>query len=349
MKIYANQLNNHLTKGLSPCYMIFGDEPFQVDDSRKRIKAAAKNLGVEEFIRLTDDDQFDWTELLDHCQAMSLFSSKKLIEVELTTTKLGKAAADVLKLVAEQVSDDTTLVLFGAKLDTSQTRTAWFKALDKAGLYVPVYDIDGQHLNRWLQEQLNRHKLQMQPDAQQYLLEFTSGNLLACAQEIEKIVMASNTTFITLDDVKRLVADQSRYTVFQLIEQVWAGNAQKAITILTRLKVEDIEPNIILWALQKDVLLINELNQAIQFQQDTAEILSKYRVWKNKQSQFINLAKRIPSHVLSTAIEQLSQVDQVLKYHQHQDPFSLFAHTLILLTGHLEMAEMPLPVDLELA
>ncbi|NVK23820.1 MAG: DNA polymerase III subunit delta [Gammaproteobacteria bacterium] len=347
MKIYANQLNSHLQKGLSACYMIFGDEPFQINDSREQIKLLAKSTGVEEFIRLTDDDQFDWNELLDHCQALSLFSSKKLIEVELTSTKLAKAASDVLKLVAEQLTSDTTLVLFGGKLDSSQTRTAWFKALDSQGLYIPVYDIDGQHLNRWLQQQLQKHKLQMQPDAQQYLIEFTAGNLLACAQEIEKIVMASNSTFITLDDVKKLVADQSRYTVFQLMDEIWGGRQDKAITILSRLKNEEVEPNIILWALQKDVLLVNELNQAMQFKQDTAEILKTHKVWKNKQNLFINLAQKIPTSALTAAISQLSQMDQVLKFHQHNDPYSLFAHTIMLLTGQLQMAQMPLPVVLE--
>ena len=353
MKIYANQLNNHLNKGLSQCYMVFGDEPFQVDDSRKKIKSLAKQSGVEEFIRLTDDDQFDWLEVLDHCQAMSLFAEKKLIEIELTNSKIAKAGADIIVQVAQQLaqdnSGDTTLVIFGGKLDTSQTRTSWFKALDALGLYIPVYDIDGQHLQRWLQEQLQLHQLQMPRDAQQYLLDFTSGNLLACAQELEKIKMASQSPNIDLEHIKSLVSDQSRYTAFQLLDQLWLGNAQKCLTILSRLKQEELEPNILLWALQKDVMLIYELNQTILFQQDNKDILSRYKVWKNKQTQFVNLANRIPSDILIKAVEQLSQIDQVLKFHQHSDIYSLFAHVIIMLSGHIELADIPLPVDLELS
>ena len=353
MKIYANQINNHLNKGLNACYMIFGDEPFQVDDSRKKIKQLAKQNGVEEFIRLTDDDQFDWNEVLDHCQAMSLFATKKLIEVELTSSKLPKAAADVLKQVAElleqDVNNDISLLIFGGKLDTSQTRTAWFKALDKLGLYIPVYEIEGQHLTRWLQEQLQLRDLQMPKDAQQYLIDFTSGNLLACAQELEKIVMATNVSFIDFDTLKSLITDQSRYSTFQLLDQLWLGNGQKCLKILSRLKQEELEPNILLWALQKDVMLLLELNQALYFQQDSQKVLTHYKVWKNKQNQFIQLANRIPADILKKAVSQLSQIDQVLKFHQHNDPYSLFAHVVLMLSGHVVMAEMPLLVNLEVS
>lgn len=348
MKIYANQLNSNLNQGLSNCYMLFGDEPFQIDNGRRKIKNKAKQQGFEEFIRLTDDDQFDWNELLDHCQAMSLFSSTKLIELELTSGKIPKAGADILKQVAEQLSADTIFVLFGPKLDSSQTRTAWFKALDKQGLYVPVYDIDGAHLQRWLQEQLAEKQMQMSRDAQMYLLDFTAGNLLACAQEVEKISLAKPNQLIELNDVKQLVADQSRYSVFQLVDNLWLGNATKCITILERLKNEELEPNIIMWALQKDIMLVYEISLAIQHQQNPQAILDKHRVWKNKQKSFLNNGQKIPAEVLATAVKLLSEIDQVIKFHQSPCPYSLFAHVCLLLTGSVQLQSVPLPVDLEL-
>lgn len=347
MKLYANQLPSQLQKGLQPSYLLFGDEPFQIDDSRRMIKKAAKADGVEEFIRLTDDDQFDWLELLDHCQSMSLFSSRKLIELELTSGKIAKAGSDVINQIAQQLSQDTILVIFGPKLEQNQTRAAWFKALDKAGCYVPVYEIEGQHLRRWLQQQLQQKNMQMTPDAQSYLLELTAGNLLACSQELEKIQMANQGLFFDIQDIQKLVADQSRFSVFQLVDQLWLGNGDKCVTILDRLQAEEFEPNMLIWSLQKDLLLVKQLAEANRFGLPHKDILDKHKVWKNKQQQFITAAQRIPYTVLERAIEYLSQIDQQLKQHVLAAPYSLFAHLFIMLTGKYDLANLPLPLVIE--
>ena len=347
MKIYANQLANQLKDSLPNCFLLFGDEPFQIDDCRKQIKKAAQQQGVEEFIRLVDDDQFDWLELLDHCQAMSLFASKKLIELELSSAKVAKQAADVLQQIAPQLSDDTILVLFGPKLEQSQTRAAWFKTLEKQACYIPVYEIEGQHLRRWLQQQLQQRKLQMTPDAQSYLLELTAGNLLACGQELEKIAMAQSHSLIDINDVKKLVADQSRFSVFQLLDQIWLGNGQKVVSILSRLQLEETEPNILLWSLQKDVLLIQQLMEARQFNLDNKAVFDSNRVWKNKQQTFLNVANKIPAEVIQYAIAGLAQVDKALKQSNIASVYSVFAHLCLLLSGKFELMHLPLPIDQE--
>lgn len=347
MKLYANQLPSQLKKGLQSNYLLFGDEPFQIDDSRRMIKLAAKADGVEEFIRLTDDDQFDWLELLEHCQSMSLFASRKLIELELNSGKIAKAGSDIIVQIAEQLSQDTILVIFGPKLEQNQTRAAWFKALDKAGCYVPVYEIEGPHLRRWLQQQLQQRNMQMTPDAQNYLLELTAGNLLACSQELEKIQLANQAPFIDISDIQKLVADQSRFSVFQLVDQLWLGNADKCVTILNRLQAEDMEPNILIWSLQKDILLVKQLAEANKFGLEHKPILDQNKVWKNKQQQYITAANKIPYPVLEQALKYLSHIDQQLKQQVLSAPYSLFAHLVIMLTGKYDLAHLPLPLVVE--
>jgi len=348
MKLYANQLPQQLTKGIQPCYLLFGDEPFQIDDSRRKIRAAAKQQGFEEFIRLSDDDQFDWSELQQHCQSMSLFSSKKLIELELTHTKLPTAGADVIKKIAVELDADTVLVIFGQKLDNSQTRNAWFKALDKIGCYVPVYDIQGPHLERWLKQQLKERSISMNQQAQFYLLDYTRGNLLACAQELDKLHMVlGGSQVIELAHVQEYVADQSRYSVFQLIDSLWAGNTQSCITILQRLKAEELEPNIIMWSLQKDVTLILQLAEAQQYGLELEKVFDKARVWKNKQQGYLRASQIIPLEVLNAAVEKLNQIDLALKSSQSGCPYTQFTHVCMMLTGHMGLKDLALPLVME--
>lgn len=345
MKIYANQIQQNLSKGLSSCYLLFGDEPFQIDDCRKKIKAAAKQQGFDEFIRLADDDQFDWLDVAQHCQAMSLFSDKKIVEVELNSNKIGKAGADVLKQIAPELDDNTILVLFGPKLDSNQTKSAWFKALDKAGLYIPVYEIDGNHLTRWLQQQLVENGLSMDTNAQQYLLNFTSGNLLATSQELQKLNMALGPKqHIDISIIERFVADQAKYSVFQFIDSIWAGNSQRSMTILQRLKLEDFEPNIIMWSLQKDLILLNQLQSAVAKGTPPTPVFDKHRVWKNKQNVFLNVANKLPATAINEALKLLSELDFAIKKFSPQCPYSMFAHIALLLTGNANISGLKLPL-----
>ena len=45
MRIYAEQLADHLKAGLKPCYLVFGDEPLQKLETVARIRQAAQAQG----------------------------------------------------------------------------------------------------------------------------------------------------------------------------------------------------------------------------------------------------------------------------------------------------------------
>ncbi|GAB2992204.1 DNA polymerase III subunit delta [Psychrosphaera aestuarii] len=350
MKIYANQLPAELNKGLANCYLIFGDEPFQVNEARDLIKSKAKQQGIDEFIRLSDDEQFDWEDLQQHCQAMSLFSSTKLIELELSSNKIGKVGSDTLKQIASTLTSDTVLVIFGGKLEAAQTKSAWFKAVSQNGVFIPIYEIDGPHLQRWLKQQLLNRNLNLTPDAQAFLISFTSGNLLACAQELDKLKLSHpNSPTLTLELIQGQVADQSRYTVFQLTDALWENKPDRCLSILGRLKLEEFEPNIILWSLNKDISLILLLQNALKFNESTSAIFDSHRVWKNKQALYTRVAQSINPELLKQAMKQLSELDQALKFHTVDCPYTLFAHICLLVSGYQELATFPLPFEINIA
>jgi DNA polymerase-3 subunit delta len=323
--------------------MIFGDEPFQIQQCRQLIKNATKQQQFEEVIRLVDDDQFDWQSLYQHCQSMSLFAEKQLIELELHSGKVPKANGDILQDILPQLGEDTILVLFGPKLESSQTKTAWFKALDKAGLYIPVYEIDGQHLNRWLQQQMQQSQVQLAPDAQQFLLTYTSGNLLACAQELEKLALLFPNQLITLQQLESVLQDQSRYTVFQLLDTLLKRNAELCISILGQLKIEELEPNIIIWGLKKELSTIQAIQQANLYNLPVNDVFSEYKVWKNKQSLYLQLANQVPENVVSNCLSKLSSVDIINKSEPNICSYTLLAHICILFCGGQLPLEWPFP------
>ena len=113
MRIYHNQLLNSLNQSLKPIWLVFGDEPWQKNNSLHTIKATFQQQGFDELIRFSVDDKFDWSLLLQEYQAMSLFSSQRIIELELLTNKIGDKGSKALAQICEQLHPDVLLLLHG--------------------------------------------------------------------------------------------------------------------------------------------------------------------------------------------------------------------------------------------
>ncbi|MCV5264264.1 DNA polymerase III subunit delta, partial [Escherichia coli] len=74
---------DHLAKHLKQVYLIFGNEPLLIQESRQAIQKTALQHGFEERHRFAVDTSLDWNQVYDCFQALSLFSSRQLIELEI--------------------------------------------------------------------------------------------------------------------------------------------------------------------------------------------------------------------------------------------------------------------------
>ncbi|MBH0097497.1 hypothetical protein I6E61_14010, partial [Psychrobacter sp. NZS113] len=135
MRCYANQLPSELNKGLKPFYLVFGEEPFQEAQCVQQIRDSAKQQGFDEVIKFTLMQGFDWQEIIAQYQSMSLFSARTIIELDLNQQKPGVIGSNTFKKVVELVNPDTILIVKGAKASQEVQRGAWFKALDKLGVF----------------------------------------------------------------------------------------------------------------------------------------------------------------------------------------------------------------------
>lgn len=83
MRCYVNQLKNQLNKGITPFYLVMGEEPFQVQNCTNDIRNNAKKNGFSEVLKFSVLPQFDWNEVTQEYNSLSLFNDKRIIEIEL--------------------------------------------------------------------------------------------------------------------------------------------------------------------------------------------------------------------------------------------------------------------------
>lgn len=283
MKLNFNQLAGHLEKSLQPVYFISGEEPFQLDESVRLIRDAAKAQGFTEREVYHVDRSFDWDQLTHSADSMSLFAERKIIELRIPTGKPGDKGSKALVAYANLLPEDNLLLIVSGKLESSQTRSKWFKAIDAAGATLAVWPLEIQQLPGWLKQRMQIRGLQPTEDALTLLAEQVEGNLLAADQELEKLRMLYGEGEITAEMVVDAVSDSARFDAFALVDVALQGDPVRVSRILHGLKNEGEDVLHILGALMYQLRMLEKMSRAVANGQHLEQVFSQYRIWDKRK------------------------------------------------------------------
>ncbi|GAC14920.1 DNA polymerase III subunit delta [Aliiglaciecola lipolytica] len=339
MQVYPNRLAQHVKQHSNSFYLVFGDEPLQKMLSIESIRKQALQQGFDERQQLTVDNQFQWSSLVEATQTLSLFSSKQFIELELPTGKPGTEGSKILCELADNAHADTIILLHGQKIGRDVQNAKWFKALDKLGVYVPCFALEGAQLQQWVAGYMQETGVRTGPESIKLLSDFCEGNLLAAKQEIDKLLLLYPDGNVTDEQIIEAVVDQSRFNVFQLVDVMLSGDATKMIKMLYRLEAEGVEPTIICWALTREWQILSLLlsdtlaGKAINWNQ--------HRIWKNRQRFYTSALQRINQSVLDNIQVKLQSLDQRIKQSNVLRPYVELCH-LCLLFIPFDLSPIPL-------
>ncbi|MDD7805499.1 MAG: DNA polymerase III subunit delta [Endozoicomonas sp. (ex Botrylloides leachii)] len=263
MKIRHDQLAANLKRQLAPIYIISGDEPLQIAECADQVRKKARSGGYSERTIYHIDHSFDWREFLENINCLSLFAEKKLIELHLVNNKLNDAGKKALFEYLKTASQDNLLLLIAGKIEAQTQKTKWFKALDQVGVFIPVWPITSKQLPDWISRRLKADGFEATPDALMLLAERVDGNLLAAAQEVEKLKLLASSYKLDIAAVRQAVSDSARYDVFDLSDAALEGNIKGCMRILGILRDEGVEAAVVLWALARDIRLLSHISHLI--------------------------------------------------------------------------------------
>jgi DNA polymerase III subunit delta len=267
MKLSLEGLPAQLAQRLLPAYMVSGDEPLRVGEATDLIRAAARAAGFgEREVFFIERASSIWEDVQQAARSLSLFASRRLIEIRLPTGKPGvTGAAALLRLIAA-AGDDLLVMVVTGKLERETQNSEWVQALTARGAWLPVWMIDLAHLPQWLRQRARAAKLSLSEEAIAMLAERCEGNLLAAQQEIDKLALLwPSGSAVSAADVAASSADSARFDVFQLGEAVRAGDAARALRILSGLQSEGGEPVLTLWSLLRELRAAQAANARLPF------------------------------------------------------------------------------------
>jgi DNA polymerase-3 subunit delta len=299
-----------IAKATYPVYMVSGDEPLQQMESLDLIRSFLRQNDFSEREVLDVDAKFDWQRLLDEAANMSLFATRRIVELRLPSAKPGKQGSQVLKDYLSRPPEDTVLIINAGKVDGNSKKSAWYKAVDQNGLVVQCWPVPVDKLSYWLQQRFKARDMDADSEVLAYISQHVEGNLLAADQEIEKLYLLLGPGKITYADVAEAVTSQSRYSVFELVDMLLVGNTRRVIKILAGLKAEGVVPVVVNWALAKDIRLLAQVSQ------DTSSadyMLKRSGVWQSRVAMFKSCMSRHTQRSFHLMLKRCSHIDAASK------------------------------------
>lgn len=309
MRLRGEQLAGHLAKTLAPAYAILGDEPLLLLEAADAVRAAARKQGYAEREIYEPGRSFDWSELAHAGASLSLFGSRKMVELRLASGKPAAQASDAIVAWCLRPNPEALLLVTMPRPEGGGWWEApWFLALNKAGIIVEVQSVSRAALPGWLEKRLARQKQSASREVLEYLADRIEGNLLAAHQELQKLALLAPEGELSLDTVRDAVADVARYDTYVAADALVSGDTARYLRVLEGLRGEGEAPTYLLFTLSSALFAL-----------DTGE-----RATKAMQA-VLDKARRYPPAALQRAIRRAAAVDRAIKGVDALEPWEEFA------------------------
>ena len=225
MPLKPDQLAAALARGLAPVYLLAGEEPLLVADAASAVRGAARAAGYDERVVHEVERGFDWSLLRGEAASLSLFAQRRLIELRLGSGKLSDDGSAALCEYLAAPPPDVVLLLTGDAFDKRARDSAWYAACDAGGVVVYAWPLEAAGAAALAGRPCPRHGPALDEPAATLLADLTEGNLLAAAQELDKLaLLAPPGGALDRDGVLQAVGDSTRYATRDLADAVLAGD-----------------------------------------------------------------------------------------------------------------------------
>ena len=313
MRLAANQLHQHLKNNLAPLYVLVGDEPLAQSECLDAIRAAARKAGADERTSLIVERNFNWQQIQQFGQAMSLFSSLRVLEIHIPSGKPGVDGGKALTELANHLIPDTTVMIVLPSLEREAKNSAWFGALQNASSLIELNEITPTQLPNWLSARLAAQNQSTDTTSLAFIAHQVEGNLLAAHQEIQKLGLLYPAGEISADAVREAVLNVSRFDAFQLGEAVLAGDAERTTRILQGLQDEGENAvavmNPLMWVLRPLV----RIKQAEARGENLTNAMTNARIYGERQNLVKRALGRLSLRQLEAALQKLCDIDKTAK------------------------------------
>lgn len=314
MELKPEALSARSSEPLRPVYLIAGPETLRVLEAADAVRQLARAQGIgEREVFDADGRDFDWHQLDASFNAPSLFSAQRLIEVRLPSGKPGKDGADVITRFCANPPSDVILLITAGEWSKAH-HGKWAEAVSQVGVIAVAWAVKPHELPGWIESRLRNRGVRAERDAVQALAERVDGNLLAAAQEIDKLALLAEGHSLTAAQMESLVADAARYDVFRLTDAMLGGQGPQVSRMLAGLRAEGDVVAGLMPMIVKELLRTAALARVQAQGGNLAAEMKAQGIWDSKQAPFKRALQRHASpQRWERFVVEASRIDRMAK------------------------------------
>ncbi len=274
---------------MAPVWLIAGDEPMQKLEAVDLIRARALEQGPTERVILEPGEPgFHWSALSAAAASISMFATRRIIELRFGTKRLNKDGGTAISAYLEKRGMEDILIISSPRIEKSLRHSRWFTKLHKDiaacdGIRMDIWPVEADRLPQWIQQRMAGQGKRISRSAALLIAQCVEGNLLAARQEIERLCLLNSEQELDDAQVAEALTDSARFNVFMLIESACIGDIQRATHILRGLRNEGVDPMSLHGALLWELRRLCDMSCRVAAGAKPEQVLRQLNVWNSQR------------------------------------------------------------------
>lgn len=316
MNIKSQALAQQVKQKVYPVYLLTGQDHYLLNEAALTIKKAWRQLGDCDEKIISLNTPADWDLLLEAANSYSLFTDLVLIDARCDKKSIDAVGKKIMNRYLDNVNSKCVILLRAPNIPSKALQQL---ANHQHVVLVQAFPLPPAELLRWITTQLQQRGITYDPQIPSLIHQYTQGNMLACAQVIEKIdLIIEHNEYLTLEVAQEQLCDQCDYQLYDLTEACLARQPEKAVHILRQAQQNKTEPSLILWLLSQEIRqliqLYNLCNQSIPF----ANACQQLKIWPQRVRGYDAMMKRLSLETLQSLLKTCHTLDLFIKSNQNQ-------------------------------
>lgn len=315
MNIKCQAITQQLRQKLQALYILTGQDHYLLNDTALTIKKAWRARGECDEKTLHLNGPADWELLREEAHSYSLFTEFVLIDARCEKKTIEAVGKKILQKYLTKVNSRCLIILRAPHVPSKQLQSL---ANNEHTVLVQAYPLPPAQLQRWISTQLNHHAIRHETPVPSLIQQYTQGNMLACAQVIEKLALISNEgEILTTNDVLDQLSCQCDYQLYELAEACLSARAEKAIHLLRQACQNKTEPTFILWLLSQEIRQLIQLDHLRKQSISLTAACTQLNIWPQRGPSYETTLARLSLTKLHQLLHTCQQLDEQIKSNQN--------------------------------
>lgn len=311
MLIKQPLLAQQIQKKIAPLYMLIGQDTYLLEDSLSTIKSAIKKTHDCDEKIISIQSAEDWNSVREEANSYSLFSDSVLLTIFFDKKTLDALGKKILTEYLSSINSRCFIIIRAPHIPAKQLH--WLSAQEQAVVTV-AYPLNPATMKNWITTQLRHNSLNCDQQVLNVIYQYTQGNMLACAQVIEKIALSNpENSKITMQQAQEHLSDQCDHTLFELVDACLLGQGDKAIQILRHAANNKTESILVLWMLTQELRILLQLSHLLHQKIDIKSASAQLKIWPQRISLYQASCNRLNKEVLQQLHHYCYAIDERIK------------------------------------